>query len=644
MATQKSEQGYHSKNSRLTEAAKAARALLDLYSWESTEGEIVFTTEPNPANIENPQYFDMEVKSKWQGLRAALIIAGLVAGEEKASLMEGGAQFLRVQSLSPGAGMWHTAAVYEVLNGVNSYGYADGRALAVFNDLKRVAAVRVLRDSMALEARADYLNNDRSGVTDSTVIGLLNPFSIPNVASGWAVIGDQSQNPEPDFFGLEDPAVILVPGIDGADGATGPQGLQGVTGPRGLPGIGGSGGGGSAGWRWFSSGVVEQADFSVPNVLARMGVGQMGGAAVVQSPAGPGVGLFGPQWLDWPEDPGFDLGDTDWTIEAVYSVQRTEAAAAVGGTVLVSAMATSGAPNPDGSKRAGLVLVARQGTADIPIEAGTVATDAQVLMMGHHVWGGDSTRYHVALMRRGDLLAMVETHTPNGDQNSAAFGPGSGLPLNLDYAGNTFMLAGAIGDHVAGFVVHGLRVTRGRAVYPNGHPYDVPGLPWAPDLGPVGPAGAPGPQGLQGEQGPQGPQGPQGEPGPAWVPPFELEARFAGATEGLSIAGGVVLLDPIAAGVERYLTLYLQAGQPLILTASVDQLPGLTLGLYLFDGYGLQGVAGSVVAELTETGGTMGGELNFTATVGGIYFAMVYNFNEEPIAVNIEAAAGISQT
>ena len=121
MATQKSEQGYHSKNSRLTEAGKAARALLDLYSWESTEGEIVFTTEPNPANIDNPAYFDMEVKSKWQGLRAALIIAGLVAGEEKASLMLGGAQFLRVQSLAPGSGMWHTAAVVrDVVDGLDN--------------------------------------------------------------------------------------------------------------------------------------------------------------------------------------------------------------------------------------------------------------------------------------------------------------------------------------------------------------------------------------------------------------------------------------------------------------------------------------------------------------------------------------------
>lgn len=644
MATQKSEQGYHSKNSRLTEAGKAARALLDLYSWESTEGEIVFTTEPNPANIENPVYFDMEVKSKWQGLRAALIIAGLVAGEEKASLMEGGAQFLRVQSLSPGAGMWHTAAVYEVLNGVNSYGYADGRALAVFNDLKRVAAVRVLRDSMALEARADYLNNDRSGVTDSTVIGLLNPFSIPNVASGWAVIGDQSQNPEPDFFGLEDPAVILVPGIDGADGATGPQGVQGFTGPRGLPGVGGTGGGGS-GWRWFETGIVEQADFSLLNVLSRMGVGCMNGAAVVDSPAGRGLGLFGPQWLDWPEDTGFNFRDEDWTIDAFFSVERTpEGFNASANEVLMRVQCVTGAVMGGPERRAGLVFIDPYDTQPLPPELGMVMTDAAVTMSFMVVHGDNSERYHLAMQRRGMNIDQYYTRLSTGEQSAHGFGEGFGQLPDLANTGNTFMVGAAVGLHVAGVVLHGIRVTRGRHLYEGGGAYEVPAMPWALDLGPVGPAGPPGPQGLQGEQGPQGPQGPQGEQGPAWVPPFELAAKFAGASAGLSIAGGVVLLDPIAAGVERYLTLELQAGQPLILTASVDQLPGLTLGLYLFDGYGLQGVAGSVVAELTETGGTMGGELNFTATVGGIYFAMVYNFNEEPIAVNIEAAAGISQT
>lgn len=178
----KSKNSYRVEASKLKHAAEAARALLDLYSWDSTEGEIVFTTEPNPANISNPLYFDMEVKSKWQGLRAALVIAGLVAGDERASLMAGGAQFLKIEARSgpvqPGDGLraWRVEAIFEVLNGVNSYGYADGRALGVFYEKQKAVAVRVVRDSLPMDGRADYLAGDRHAVTDSTVIGMVNPF------------------------------------------------------------------------------------------------------------------------------------------------------------------------------------------------------------------------------------------------------------------------------------------------------------------------------------------------------------------------------------------------------------------------------------------------------------------------------------
>lgn len=648
MATPKSEQGYHSKNARLKKAGEAARALLDLYSWESADGEIVFTTEPNPANIENPAYFDMEVKSKWQGLRAALIIAGLVAGEERASLMADGAQFLRIQSRSGpfnlGVREWRTVAIFEVLNGVNSYGYADGRALAVYYEGKKAVAVQVVRDTMAMDARADYLEGDRTGVIDSTVIGMLNPFEVPNVASGWAVIGDQSQNPEPDFFGLEDPSVILVPGIDGADGDTGPQGLKGDTGERGLPGIGGTGGGGSAGWRWFSSGVVEQADFSVPNVLSRMGVGAMGGAVVSDSPAGPGIWLRGAEWVDWPEDPGFNLADTDWTMEAIFSVKRTQLAIdTVGGWVLISVQATRGVENPDGTKQAGLVFLARQGMQ--PMQGGVaMLDDPAVTMLAFHVIGDDTVRYHVALQRRGNDLDCYRTNAAGyANPMGTGFGDGSGLDLNLNYSGNTFMMGAAVGEHVEAFIVHGVRVTRGKHLYSGGGAYEVPGLPWAEDLGPVGPAGPQGPQGEPGPMGPQGEegeQGPQGEPGAGYVPPFELAAKYIGATEGVTVGGGVFLLDPIAAdGVELYLAVTLEAGQPVEVRVNVDQLPEVNVGLHLFDGYGLQGAADSHIDGL-DMGGNMPGVLTFTPVASGIFFFMVYNFNAFAVQVNFEVVAG----
>ncbi len=643
---------YRANAAKLTAAAKAARALLDLYSWESTEGEIVFTPEPNPANIDNPVLFDLEVKSKWQGLRAALILAGLVDGEERASLMLDGAQFLRVEARSgpadvpgpTGVRAWRTEAIFEVLNGVNSYGYADGRALGVFYEKLKAVAVRVVRDTLPMEGRADYLAGDRHAVTDSTVIGMVNPFETPDaLLTGWAVIGDQSQNPEPDFYGIEgNEAIIVIPGADGQDGDTGPQGPQGVTGPRGLPGTGGDGGGGggSGGWRWFSKGVVEQADFSERNVLERMGVGCMGGAAVVDSPAGKGVALRGPQWLDWPEDSGFNFRDTDWTIDVFFSVERTpEGFNEVSNQVLMRVQCVTGASDGGAGRRAGLVFIDPNEVQPLPVEAGMVMSDAAVTMLPMLVYGDNTERYHLAMQRRGNNLDMYYTRLLTGYQQGQGFGDGyTELPGFAD-TGNTFMLGAAMGLHVAGVLVHGLRVTRGKALYSGGGAYDVPAMPWAEDMGPVGPAGPQGPQGEpgpMGPEGPQGPQGPQGEPGGGGgdTGGFELEPKFVGADTGL-VAGAGAYMVTVAPGAEMYFAVTLNSYQLVGLTAEVVGSAETTVGVYVFDGYGLQGPPNTYLDGLPEVGGAIGGVLEFNPQASGIYFFQIYNFNPVECVVSV---------
>ena len=237
---------YRADSVLLKAAARAAVELLDLYSWESTDGRVMFTAEPNPANVSSPQLFDFEVKSAWAGLRAALILAGMVSGEETPGYLPGGvAQFLRVQSLDletlPGVFVWRTRAVFEVATGVNSYGYADGAALDTFYVLEKAFSVRVLRQTLNFEDRADYLAGDVHGVIDETVIGLIDAFSVPNVADGWACIGDMSQNPEPDFYGFDSPRLILLPtGFEGPQGAAGVAGADGSPGVRGMTGMDGA--------------------------------------------------------------------------------------------------------------------------------------------------------------------------------------------------------------------------------------------------------------------------------------------------------------------------------------------------------------------------------------------------------------------
>jgi hypothetical protein len=297
MATDNTSRGqYRANAAKLRSVGDAARALLDLYSWESTEGRINFTTEPNPAQIADQSLFDLEVKSKWQGLRAALIIAGLVDAEEKASLMLGNAQFLRVQSCdvpstTPGVLNWQTRALFEVLNGVNSYGYADGAALDLFYQLGRAVAVRVVRDTLPLEGRADYLANDRHAVFDYTVIGQINPFETPNVSSGWACIGDQSANPEPDFGGLDNPRLIVIPAVSGV-GPAGPQGMPGPAGAAGEPGpVGPAGEPGPAGGPVGPAGADgAQGPQGEPGPMGPAGPEGPMGPAGPQGPAGTGGG------------------------------------------------------------------------------------------------------------------------------------------------------------------------------------------------------------------------------------------------------------------------------------------------------------------------------------------------------------------
>ena len=323
-ATQISRVQYRSSAARLTAVAKAAEELLNIYTWENTDGHIQFTTEPNPASISSPELFDHEVKSAWAGLRAALIAAGVITGESTPGFLPGGeAQFLRVQTLNVEVAsvVWQTRAVYEVATGVNSYGYADGKALDLFYMLRRKFAVRVLRQCVALEHREDYLRGDVHDLTREAVIGHIDPFSTPNVATGWACIGDMSANPEPDFFGLDSPRLIVIP-----TGFEGPQGIRGEVGERGLRGFvgpagsgGGAAGGGGGRWFWKLLGVVEQVEFSAPGVLEMMPLWDVK-ADVQDTAAGVGLLLDGAAYLRWMDAASFDFGADNFTIDVVFSV------------------------------------------------------------------------------------------------------------------------------------------------------------------------------------------------------------------------------------------------------------------------------------------------------------------------------------
>jgi hypothetical protein len=153
---------YRSNAVKLTAVANASIELLNLYTWQNGDGKVTFTNEPNIVAISDPALFDFEVQSRWHGLRHALIVAGLIGGEQVAGrLPNEKAQFLRVQALNlVTAGnvvVWQTVAFFEVCTGVNSYGYADGRALDLFYELEKTTAVRVVRHMLNWVDREDYL-------------------------------------------------------------------------------------------------------------------------------------------------------------------------------------------------------------------------------------------------------------------------------------------------------------------------------------------------------------------------------------------------------------------------------------------------------------------------------------------------------
>lgn len=271
--TTKKRQQYRSNSVRLTAVGRAAALLLDTYTWLNSDGRVMFTTEPNIAAVGDPALMDFEVKSRWAGLRASLLVAGIITGEQEPGFLpDGMAKFLVVQTLDLATAMplifdWQTRAEFEVLTGVNSFGYADGAALDIFYDFLKAVEVRVQLRSLAFGDRTDYLAGDRHGVTSTVTVGNIMPFSTPDVSvDGWACIGDRSKNPEPNYFGLDSPRVIIIPtglegpqgipgdeGLPGFDGEDGVQGVQGVAGPmglvgpagprgpRGLPGGGGTG-------------------------------------------------------------------------------------------------------------------------------------------------------------------------------------------------------------------------------------------------------------------------------------------------------------------------------------------------------------------------------------------------------------------
>ena len=244
MATTLTRGPYRANTAKIYAAVAIARKLLDLYSWQDIDGQVFFLTEPNPAMVENKQYFDIEVKSLWYGLQKSLVIAGIINADQTPLPLDGIAQFLRVEIQKPVFDIggvrtgfrWNLIALFEVLRGVNSYGYADGSALDTYYSNEKAYAVRVLRETLPLTGRTEYLANDRYAVTDSTVVGQIDPHTTPDVATGWAVISNRAENPEPDFYGIDDARFIVIPGEVGPAGADGAPG--GPPGPAGAPGAG----------------------------------------------------------------------------------------------------------------------------------------------------------------------------------------------------------------------------------------------------------------------------------------------------------------------------------------------------------------------------------------------------------------------
>ena len=216
---------YRSKNARLKAATQAAMRMLRIYSWNDSDGVVQFANSPVGDETQ------LEVLQQWSALRAACILAGELDGDNQAGHLAGDAQFLRVESYDGGAPVgwpepfvWRKRAVFEVLMGVNSYGYADGAALDIFYDGLKSTAVRVQRLTVPFLERESFISGNMNVVTAWQVVGQINPFEAPNLASGWGVIGDVTGNPEPDYFGLQSGRIVIIP--TGLEGPRGPQGLD----------------------------------------------------------------------------------------------------------------------------------------------------------------------------------------------------------------------------------------------------------------------------------------------------------------------------------------------------------------------------------------------------------------------------------
>ena len=187
---------YRASNAKLLEVALTASRLVDAYMWETLDEGVQASDDLAPCAALSPLE-GLQVATLWAGLRAALIDAGIIDGSTVASpLPTTYAVFLRVQSRTDVVGsQWHTRACFELLMGVNSYGYADGAALDWFMTLQRAQWVRVLRQVVPLNERAAYLAGDLSGVAAELVIGEIAPGPLPVLPDGWAVIGDVSGDP-----------------------------------------------------------------------------------------------------------------------------------------------------------------------------------------------------------------------------------------------------------------------------------------------------------------------------------------------------------------------------------------------------------------------------------------------------------------
>ena len=145
--------------------------------------------------------------------------------------------------------------------------------------------------------------------------------------------------------------------------------------------------------------------------------------------------------------------------------------------------------------------------------------------------------------------------------------------------------------------------------------------------------------------GPEGPQGPAGADGGGGEDPgeFELNEKYEGADTGVVVDGGpYVVLVP--AGFEVFFAVNLSQFQNVGAVVEVVDSPATNVGIYLYDGYGLQGPPDTYLNGIPEVGGAIGGMLQFNPLETGIYFFSVYNFNELDCNVSITIAPQVQES